>query len=76
MKNTRLQSLICTIYILPSTTHFSDYAVIYYTSEKNETDKTLKEEEKKDDGIGFESEHFFILLYLGICPIFVPFGLL
>ena len=41
-----------------TTTHFSDYAVIYDTSEKNETDteETPKEEEKKDDGTGAEEK--------------------
>lgn len=32
-----------------TTTHFSDYAVIYDTGEKNETEKPSKEEEKKEE---------------------------
>lgn len=32
-----------------TTTHFSDYAVIYDTGEKNETEKPSKEEEEKED---------------------------
>ena len=37
-----------------TTTHFSDYAVIYDTGEKNETEKT--EEEKKDNGSGTDGK--------------------
>ena len=35
-----------------TTTHFSDYAVIYDTNEKNMTGETEDEEEKKDSDIG------------------------
>ena len=49
-KLTRYKTKYETGKLMFTTTHFSDYAVIYDTGEKNETEEQPKEDENKDEG--------------------------